>query len=113
MGRLRRNLCYGNNNECDNETIDYPSMPLTEVTLQIFRKAGTDHDDLPTIDMNFASNLSKKSCLSPCSIVLAIIYFERLKQSNPEYLRRVSPCDLFVVSIVSLISSIKLSIFSI
>jgi len=99
--RLRKSFYYGGQNCGSHELIDTPSMPLTEVTVQLFEKTVTSgNKGLDVFDMNFASNVSRQACISPTSIMLSMIYLERLKRKNPEYLRKVSPCDLFLVSIV-------------
>lgn len=36
-----------------------------------------------------------------CSFVLAIMYFERLKTSNPSYLKSINSSELFLISLVS------------
>ncbi len=100
--RLRKSLYYGSINCGSHELIDCPSMPLTEVTVQLFEKTVTSGTKgLDVFDMNYASSVSREACISPTSIMLSMIYLERLKRTNPEYLRRVSTCDLFIVSIVS------------
>jgi len=50
----------------------------------------------------------RESCrgnISPCSLVLALLYLERLKTANDqqtrEYLAEVTPSELFIVSMVS------------
>lgn len=99
--RVRKSLYYGSTHCGSHELIDCPSMPLTEVTVHLFEKTVTSGTKgLDVFDMNFASNVSQKASISPTSIMLSMIYLERLKRKNPEYLRRVSPCDLFIVSIM-------------
>jgi len=36
-----------------------------------------------------------------CSFVLAIMYFERLKASNPNYLKSINSSELFLISLVN------------
>lgn len=48
------------------------------------------------------ADISRKACVSPCSLVLALLYLERLKQCNVEYLRCVDPSKLFLISLVCL-----------
>ncbi|CAH1959493.1 unnamed protein product [Acanthoscelides obtectus] len=47
-----------------------------------------------------AAKISRNACVSPCSLVLAILYLERLKACNPEYLDRTAPSDLFLISLM-------------
>jgi len=99
--RLRKSLYYGSIKCGSHERIDYPSMPLTEVTVELFDKTVTSGPKgLDVFDMNFAAQVSRQACITPTSIMLSMIYLERLKAKSPEYLRRVSTCDLFLVSIM-------------
>ena len=60
---------------------------------------------LERLDVEEASRISRNACVSPCSFVLALLYLERLKDCNPEYLQRVAPSELFLVTLVSLVVS--------
>lgn len=84
--------------------MECPSLPLTEATVEMFEKAMKEKcagaRGFDVFDLNYASTVSEKACISPCSVVLAIIYMERLKTKNPEYMTTVSSCDLFLVSMV-------------
>lgn len=50
-----------------------------------------------------AAEFTRNACVSPCSLVLALLYLERLKADNPEYVKRIAPSELFFVSLVSVI----------
>lgn len=43
---------------------------------------------------------SRESCISPCAMMLALVYIERLRHRNPEYLQKISSSDLFLISMV-------------
>ena len=45
--------------------------------------------------------LNRRACMSPCAMMLGMLYIERLKKRNPEYLRNASSSDLFLISMVS------------
>ncbi|XP_022124375.1 uncharacterized protein LOC110999568 isoform X2 [Pieris rapae] len=47
-----------------------------------------------------AASIARSACVSPCALVLAILYLERLKLCNPDYLTATSPADLFLVSLM-------------
>lgn len=47
------------------------------------------------------SNPLRHAMMSPCSVMLGIIYVNRLKDKNPEYLMQISSADLFLISMVS------------
>lgn len=57
---------------------------------------------LERLDVEEASRISRNACVSPCSFVLALLYLERLKDCNPEYLYKVAPSELFLVSLVNI-----------
>ena len=42
----------------------------------------------------------REACISPCAMMLALIYIERLRHRNPEYLQNISSSDLFLISMV-------------
>jgi len=100
---MKKSLYYGRTKE-PKEVMDCPSLPMTEVVVDMFEKAMKQNDQekgtLDVFDMTYASAVSDKACLSPCSVVLSTIYMDRLKRKNPEYLRTVTPCDLFLVSMM-------------
>lgn len=113
VDRIKKSLYYGKGRRSE-EVMICPSLPLTEATVELFDKAlrkkryanvKADASDatgkgLDVLDMNYAASLSDKACISPCSLVLAIIYLERLRKRNRKYLRTASPCDLFLISML-------------
>lgn len=44
--------------------------------------------------------LLREACISPCAMMLALVYIERLRHRNPEYLQKISSSDLFLISMV-------------
>ena len=44
--------------------------------------------------------LFREACISPCAMMLALVYIERLRHRNPEYLQKISSSDLFLISMV-------------
>ncbi|KAL5005648.1 hypothetical protein ScPMuIL_016806 [Solemya velum] len=91
--RLRKTLYYGKSPKTDR-----PSMPVTEIAVEFFQEAAPR--ELDKISTMFASQTSRHACMSPCSIMLAILYVKRLRERNPEYLQRVSSSDLFFISVM-------------
>lgn len=113
VDRLRRSLHCGTVATLATGPLEYPSMPLTEVAVQLFDKSVTSGPKgLDVFDLNFAAQVSRQACITPTSIMVSMIYLERLKAKNPEYLRRVSTCDLFLVSIVRNVCVTKLQLIS-
>ncbi|XP_008217663.1 protein CNPPD1 [Nasonia vitripennis] len=78
---------------------DCLSLPVTELAAEIFTEV-KNGQTLERLDVEEASRISRNACVSPCSLVLALLYLERLKVCNPEYLQRVAPSELFLVSLM-------------
>jgi hypothetical protein len=55
---------------------------------------------LNKLDMERCAEITRNTCASPTSLILALIYLERMRNSNPAYLHSVSSTDLFLVSLV-------------
>lgn len=91
--RIRKSLYYGKL-----PTDDRPSLPMTEIAVNYIRDAAPR--ELGKIDMYLASDIGKKAYVSPCSLMLGMIYIERLKHKNPDYLNTVSSSDLFLISMM-------------
>jgi len=91
--RLRKTLYYGKN-----PLTDRTSLPVTELAVELLQHAAPK--ELGKIDTQLASSISRKACLSPCSLMLGLIYIDRLRQKSPEYLQQVSSADLFIVAML-------------
>ncbi|XP_035211596.1 protein CNPPD1-like [Stegodyphus dumicola] len=50
--------------------------------------------------MDYVSTATKAAHISPCAMILALIYLDRLQRNNSEYLETVSPSGLFVVTML-------------
>lgn len=106
--RLSKSLYYGR----DTPSADRLSLPITELCVDYFNLAGFDttltgQSDLDVtkarldrLDVARAAAVSRETCASPTSLVLALVYLERLRGSNPTYLHTVSSADLFLVSLL-------------
>ncbi|KAI8435429.1 hypothetical protein MSG28_003736 [Choristoneura fumiferana] len=44
-----------------------------------------------------AARLARGACVSPCALVLALLYLERLRTRNPHYLAAAAPAELFLM----------------
>lgn len=76
---------------------DCLSLPVTEMAAELF--TGVNHT-LDRLDVEEASKISRNACVSPCSLILALLYLEKLKDCNPEYLKQVAPSKLFLISLM-------------
>ncbi|KAM0736403.1 Protein CNPPD1 [Formica fusca] len=94
LKRIRKSLYYSKLPK-----INCLSLPVTELAAEFFTEAKSSHT-LDKLDVEEASRISRNACVSPCSLVLALLYIERLKNCNPEYLQQVAPSELFLVSLM-------------
>ncbi|XP_075465739.1 protein CNPPD1 [Ascaphus truei] len=44
--------------------------------------------------------VDREACVSPCSMMLALVYIERLRHRDTEYLQQMSSSDLFLISMM-------------
>jgi len=101
LDRVAKTLYYGEG-ACASPAgspSDCLSFPLTELAAELFSdvKEGCDLDRLP---LEHVSDISRAARVSTCSLVMAILYLERIKSSNPQYIDRVAPSEIFLVSLM-------------
>ncbi|KAL1512923.1 hypothetical protein ABEB36_002424 [Hypothenemus hampei] len=94
ISRITKTLYYGKL-----PSPEMLSLPATELAVEIFSEAHKGKS-LNRLHLNTAAEISRNACVSPCSLVLAMLYFERLKKCNIEYLAKTIPSDLFLVSLM-------------
>ncbi|KAL3269058.1 hypothetical protein HHI36_008141 [Cryptolaemus montrouzieri] len=94
IARITKSLYYGKLPKTDRL-----SLPVTELAAELFSEAQRGKS-LERLHLNTASSISRNACVSPCSLILAMLYLDRLKTRNPDYLERTSPSDLFLVSLM-------------
>ncbi|CAH1104186.1 unnamed protein product [Psylliodes chrysocephalus] len=94
LSRITKTLYYGKLPKTD-----CLSWPVTEFAADIFSetKKGKSLDRLHCYK---AAEISRNACVAPCSLVLALLYLDRLKTCNPQYLEKICPSDLFLVSLM-------------
>merc|ERR1712158_263627 len=95
--RYTRSLYYG-----ALPATDRPSLPLTRLAVDQFTSTGLDAlgQKLGRLDMARAADISRTACVGPSSLVLALLYLDRLRRNNPDYLTTISSADLFLVSMM-------------
>jgi len=81
---------------------DRTSLPLTQLAVDTFTTVGLDSlgDSLGRLDMRRAAEVTRTACVGPSSLVLALLYLDRLRRNNPDYLTSISSADLFLVSMM-------------
>lgn len=87
MNRIHKSMYYGRAKL---------SIPLSDYITEAFSEAHNSYS-LNRLDHAVVGRLRT----TPCSLILALIYFERLKDSDPAYCKQITPTDLFLISMVS------------
>nr|SVE77005.1 EOG090X069C [Daphnia lumholtzi]SVE77603.1 EOG090X069C [Daphnia lumholtzi]SVE78231.1 EOG090X069C [Daphnia lumholtzi]SVE78860.1 EOG090X069C [Daphnia lumholtzi] len=95
--RLRKTLYYGSVSKTSHSLNS--SLPLTRVMVEKFSESDSNLF-LEKLCFEYAAELSREACLSPCSLVVALIYLERLCQSNPNFVSSIPSSKLFLVSVM-------------
>uniref|UniRef100_A0AC35U993 DUF2695 domain-containing protein n=1 Tax=Rhabditophanes sp. KR3021 TaxID=114890 RepID=A0AC35U993_9BILA len=75
--RIRRTLHYGD------QRIFTLTLPLSEMIVEYFSLYPTKGP----FSMEFAVNLSKESCLERCTMLVAMIYIDRIRKGQLYYLK--------------------------
>merc|ERR1711872_934513 len=81
---------------------DRPSLAFTNIAVDEFTNVGLDAlgEKLGRLDMSRAADITRNACAGPNSLVLALLYLDKLRKRNPDYLTTVSSADLFLVSLM-------------
>ncbi|XP_020647785.2 protein CNPPD1 [Pogona vitticeps] len=93
--RVRKRLYYGWDKD---GTLDNLSSPVADIAVEILQKAAPS--PIRRLQKKYVSHVSREACISPCSMMLALVYIERLRHRNPEYLQQISSSDLFLISMM-------------
>nr|XP_060629339.1 protein CNPPD1 [Anolis sagrei ordinatus] len=93
--RVRKRLYYGWDKD---GTLDNLSSPVADIAVELLQKAAPS--PIRRLQKKYVSHVSREACISPCSMMLALVYIERLRHRNPEYLQQISSSDLFLISMM-------------
>ncbi|XP_029941809.1 protein CNPPD1-like [Salarias fasciatus] len=93
--RVRKRLYYGLDKDV---SLDALSCPVTDIAVEIFQKSAPS--PIRKLQKKYAAHVARESCISPCAMMLALVYIERLRHRNPEYLQKISSSDLFLISMM-------------
>lgn len=75
------------------------SLPLSELAVELYSEVKVGRS-LERLRIEDASDITRNACISPCSLVLAVIYLEQLKATNPVYVDKVGSSELFLISLM-------------
>ncbi|XP_068612529.1 protein CNPPD1 [Brachionichthys hirsutus] len=93
--RMKKRLYYGLDKDV---SLDVLSCPVTDIAIEIFQKSAPS--PIRKLHKKYAAHVSREACISPCAMMLALVYIERLRHRNPEYLQKISSSDLFLISMM-------------
>lgn len=95
--RIRRRLYYGWDWEADCN-LEELSSPMADIAVELLQKAAPS--PIRRLQKKYVAHVSREACISPCAMMLALVYIERLRHRNPDYLQHVSSSDLFLISMM-------------
>eukprot|EP00731_Ephydatia_muelleri_P020209 Em0012g1034a len=88
-------------------------LPLLEDTDECRRRSSASLNELAyetmlsinparsqSLKMGYIANLVSEGAVSPCSLILGLLYIKRLSQINPSYVSNVSPRDVFLTALL-------------
>lgn len=93
LNRIKKTLYYGSSPSTVKCT--KISRPLADYAAEIFSESHRGHS-LSRLNFVTVGNLT----VTPCSLILAMIYLDRLNVIDPAYARRITPSELFIVSMM-------------
>ncbi|XP_047988383.1 protein CNPPD1 [Leguminivora glycinivorella] len=92
LNRITKTLYYG-----ELPSLPCLSLPVTEVSCALW-SAAQQGRSLRRLHVNETARFAYYAGVSPCALVLALVYLERLRHRNPEYVAAAAPSDLFLAS---------------
>ncbi|KAI5616053.1 protein CNPPD1 [Silurus asotus] len=93
--RVRKRLYYGLDQD---SSLDALSCPVTDIAVELLQKSAPS--PIRKLRKKYAAHVAREACISPCAMMLALVYIERLRHRNPEYMQQISSSDLFLISMM-------------
>merc|ERR1739838_875716 len=93
--RTKKTFYYASGKNPMKDTL---SLSLTREAVDSFRKAVPK--SIGKIGPYYAARVSRNACISPCSLLLALVYVDRLAGCNPNYLKNASSSEIFLISML-------------
>lgn len=98
MQRIRKSLYFGQD-FCESESMGV-SKPLAEYASELFSDTHRGH----TLNRLSCVEASSVIPATPAALIMALIYLDRLNVTDPCYVRRITPQELFIVSMVRILT---------
>ncbi|XP_078408775.1 protein CNPPD1 isoform X1 [Cetorhinus maximus] len=93
--RVKKRLYYSQDMDYN---MDALSCPVTDIAVELLQKSAPS--PIRKLRKKYAAHVAREACISPCAMMLALVYIERLRHRNPEYLQQISSSDLFLISMM-------------
>lgn len=92
MKRIQKTLYSSSMSKCQSI-----SRPLSMYASDVF------NDEHRGYSLNRVSyvTIGNLQYATPCSLILSMIYLDRLRDTDPMYSKRITPTELFIVSMVN------------
>jgi len=93
--RVQQRLCRDLNS--GRRRVSLKSLPLSRMLVSYFDR----HCTFDYLEMDFLANMaSSNGGIDPCTLLVAMIYVERLRKSNDEYFQQNQPSDLYLAALI-------------
>ncbi|XP_037807492.1 uncharacterized protein LOC119600960 [Lucilia sericata] len=102
MKRINKTLYFGNDfldSDDDNDNVGPAlemSKPLAEYASELFSESHRGY----TLNRLSCVEASSLQTATPATLIMALIYLDRLNVTDPGYVRRITPQELFIVSMM-------------
>ncbi|KAI5634493.1 protein CNPPD1 isoform X1 [Phthorimaea operculella] len=94
LKRITKTLYYG-----QLPSLPCLSLPVTEISCEVWSEWQRGRS-VKRLHQDSAASISRNACVSPAALVLALLYMERLRSRNPDYLTATAPADLFLITLM-------------
>ncbi|KAJ2952422.1 hypothetical protein O0L34_g6726 [Tuta absoluta] len=94
LKRITKTLYYG-----QLPSLPCLSLPVTEISCEVWSEWQRGRS-VKRLHQDSAASISRHACVSPAALVLALLYMERLRSRNPDYLTATAPADLFLITLM-------------
>jgi len=93
--RVQQRLCRDLNS--GRRRVSLKSLPLSRMLVSYFDR----HCTFDYLEMDFLANMASSSGgIDPCTLLVAMIYVERLRKSDDEYFQQNQPADLYLSALI-------------
>lgn len=97
MQRVRKSLYFGCDLNGEGSDALQISKPLAEYASELFSESHKGY----TLNRLRCTDACNMQTATPATLIMALIYLDRLTVTDPAYVRRITPHELFIVSMVS------------